>query len=120
MNFVYQTRHGNKLGNCLCACVASITGLPIEEVDFDCRGNDWLDQYNKKMIKKHDKWLFCVNITDHKLMHGVYIAIGDSVDLNCDHAVLWQDGKMVFDPYKHGKGLKGKPNNFMVIVDYVE
>jgi hypothetical protein len=122
MKLVYQTRHGSKRGNCLPACVASLTGLPIEEVDFNCRGKNWLKQYNKKLAQKHGKWLFCVNITDFSFMHGAYIAIGESANSpDCDHAVLWKDNKLFFDPAgKSGKGLKNKPEHFIVVVNYVE
>jgi len=122
MHLVKQTRHGNPDGNCLPACVSSITGIPLEWVDFDCRGKNWLKQYNKKMIKKHGKWLFCMSIHDFSFMNGAYIAVGKSANNpDCDHAVIWKDNKLFFDPAgKYGKGLEGEPKHFIVIVDHVE
>ena len=122
MHLVKQTRHGNKNGNCLPACVASMTGLSIEAVDFDCHGKDWLAQYNDMMIHKYSKWLFPIDIVDHKYMRGAYIAIGKSANNpDCDHAVLWKNGEIFFEPAgRYGKGLKGEPSNFIVILNHVE
>jgi hypothetical protein len=46
MKKVYQTKFGNKSGNCFPACVASILEIPLESIPNVCvLGEDWFDAF---------------------------------------------------------------------------
>lgn len=46
------------------------------------------------------------------------IAMGESNGSGCFHAVIWQNGKIIYDPAQSGFGLKKEPENYLSLVPY--
>jgi hypothetical protein len=99
--FIDQTKTG-KNGNCLSACIASILNIPITEawsLDDVPDDKDWFDDlhtwsqgrgYNCFVREKSKE--FC-------------IAIGSTDRGDIPHAVLAENGKVIFDPHPKKTGL---------------
>ena len=113
MKPVIQTRTG-ATGNCFEACIASILELKLEEVpDFSAYSEDqtWVKKLNK-WLSKRGLVYFEVNIDVSctndffKSRNFYHILIGDTVGGGkLKHAVVGNNGKMVYDPHPSNIGI---------------
>lgn len=99
MTPVYQTIHTDLsrgiIGNCLVACIASLTGLPLEDIPRD---HDNCMQYlsecgwgmkHMKGRPPKDGRHYIASYTVPKRIHQ---------GSNIGHCVIWRNGKIVHDP----------------------
>ena len=119
MKKVYQTVFTNEEntvhGNCLCACIASLLGIDINEVpEINEAGADWFRMLFKFMTEKG----YEVGGTARNLQHlidincqgvdGLYIGCGLSPrkHVKNGHAVLIDiKGNLIHDPHPSGDGI---------------
>lgn len=106
--FRKQTDFGSR-GNCMSACLASLFDIEISEVPnfFDVAGNDaerwwgavrdWLRGYGFGIMSIQPDMLH--------LFEGLFIVGGESTR-GIEHAVIYQNGKVIFDPHPSDCGVK--------------
>lgn len=97
-----------KSGNCAQAAVASILGLPLEDVpDF----KDIADNDSYKFWASFEEFLLeCGFWTIRKdgsnyVPEGLYLACGPSAR-GCGHMVVMEEGALVHDPHFSKEGIK--------------
>lgn len=100
--YVMQTRFGDPDGNCLEACIASITGIGIEEVPHFL-GDDWAYQYRKWLFNAGWHWQFFF-VGEIPTPIGLVIANGES-PRGLGHSVLYREVKLAHDPHPEGGGI---------------
>ncbi len=100
---VVQTKFGDPDGNCLEACIATITGIDLVEIPHFL--DDWFEAYSA--------WLrlrgWCAAWWDSgagSVPPGVAIAAGPG-PRGLRHSVVVRDGNAVHDPHPSGDGLVG-------------
>jgi hypothetical protein len=99
---VYQTKSGPEVGNCYQASVASLLGLPLEDVpDF---GQE--DDPERSYTEFVGRLGFLVLKPPVSLRPNcLYLAFGPSIVTGRPHVVVYQAGKLVHDPHKGRNGL---------------
>jgi hypothetical protein len=106
---VYQTIFGNKNGNCVQACVASILELPLSDVPHFLEYNDWWEALNW-FLGCRGMYAVDLMINVHKragfVCRGYHLINGPNTRNGVLHAVVGKDGRMVHDPFPGGLGLK--------------
>ena len=94
---IYQTRFGDPDGNCLAACVATITGLPLE--DFPpLKSEAWLFHWNAWLRERGwtmDWW----RVGQGEVPAGFSVCSGTSPRGDFHHSVVYLDGKHFHDPH---------------------
>lgn len=101
MEEILQTKIGNKEGNCLAASISSILELDID--DFPELPNKPDGAWNEVANEYLEKIGYClITITHDKAfpfpIKGYHLICGNNPQLNCGHAIVGKDGKIVFDP----------------------
>ena len=119
MVFNEQTKFG-KQGNCLVACVSSLMGLPIEEVPnvetlFDIEQVKTFQDENPPLwgivldTFIRSKGFIWREATEEEKAKPpkdkVFLCIGKGLDGVTNHATLYQNGNLLFDPNPYRKGL---------------
>lgn len=100
MTPTYQTRFGNRRGNCMQAAAASFLDVPLDSVpDFGQRGGweamaEFFERYGYTLVEQ------AVGVVPV----GYYFEVGVSTQLH-EHIVVCQMGRLVHDPNPHGRGL---------------
>lgn len=123
MTFIKQTVSGEGIGNCLGACISSLTGIDLSEFPIHHDGSidgDWAKRINK-ILKPYGYQMIAFDFTKETLeiIDTPIIAGGDSPNYEGQkHVVLWRNGKMLFDPAPSNKGLKGDPKYYILILPY--
>ncbi len=119
-------------GDCQRAALASILGLPYEDVPHFCRYGDGLESPDK-----HIWWWalvgFCATLEppydvmglkpdqvpepseSYDDLFGCYMAIGKSPRGDYNHVVVARGGQIIWDPHPSRAGLDGEP----VEIDYL-
>lgn len=108
-----QNQFGEQ-GNCLSACLASLLNLPLTEVPNFFEACNW-DEHKSdlKWAKAVEKFLadFGLGIMEFSyhpsfsvLLQGKYMVSGPS-PRGYNHAVIYEKGRLVFDPHPEGGGL---------------
>jgi len=121
--FVVKAEDGSILipGNCFSACIASMLGLPLEDVPTFVAFPNWLGLANE-FVKSFGFELFmsvprfieyCRSAKDSGY-HGYYIATGMG-PRGVEHAVICKDGQIVHDPHPEGGGID-KPTSVFVFL----
>jgi len=112
MKEVDQTILGDKCGNCLSACLASILEMPITDFpDYsEWSDNDWIYKYNNFLGKIGYGLLICGPNNDLFVpdIHGIktyHIINGISSRSTEQHSVVGYNGFMIFDPHPSRAGL---------------
>jgi len=128
MKPIDQTTFGDKKGNCLSACLASILELPLDYVPNFC-----VDYSPESWWGEMQKWLNArgviaieVELNDHLRMQvvpGMYCVLsGKSPRGEFDHSVVgWAKGTELFyvhDPHPDHKFLDGLPRHVMFLLGY--
>jgi hypothetical protein len=114
----------NGKNTCLTDCVAYIFNLSSEDVPFFIKNKFWLSKSLNGWLKKRG---YGYELTEEKKNNNKrekYIVLGKSPrshsKLNSKydrriltHAVVYRNGKMIFDPAPIKKGIIGKPNFYL-------
>lgn len=99
MKPVFQTSFEVQ-GNCLCACIASLLEVDIEEVP-NPKHDLWQDEINEWMVKNYGIYMITAHIAGDNLpsamINSYSIGCGQSKS-NLLHAVLCRNGEIVHDP----------------------
>lgn len=110
MTPVYQTDLTPTHGNCFSACLASVLDLPIEQVPnfYDIAPHEngpWWDAV-RAWLKPLGWSVIHLTLDPAHLgeFPGVFI-VGGKTSRHTDHAVVYQDGHLVHDPFPGGVGL---------------
>lgn len=113
MTPVKQTIFGSKKGNCLTACFASMLNIPVDHVP-----NWGVDiAYSAINMFLSNYGFYHVSVSVYNLekqlsqYQGYFLLFGESFSEICDHAVIYKDCNLFFDPMPNGKGLKGLIRN---------
>lgn len=107
---VDQTKFGAPEGNCLMACVASITGIPLEALDdlytaeARAEGSHWWDVFTSA-LNRHGWHAVYLLAEDGVIPRGYAVGSGVS-PRGLRHAVVVQDGAIVHDPHPSRAGVE--------------
>lgn len=128
MKPVEQTKFGYPDGNCMMACVASITEIPLDELpdlrtEADLVGKSWWYVSEKALAKNGWIILWHEVEVDKLIPPGWSIANGDSPRgiTNKDgspvgHSVVVFDGELKHDPHPSDSGLDGPPYSYYILI----
>ena len=114
MKKVYQTRFGEKEGNCFPAALASLFELPLEEVpDFCNIYSTETDEWYEKFVEWLNGFGFTslpVDVDDLNRPNykDCYLLVTGKNSDNINHCVIYKNGKVVHNPNKKSKGIKPK------------
>lgn len=113
-----QFVHQRSDSDCYMACLASLTGIPLEEfkvisneeyeaMSQEDKSNAGTRQHNENLqvLMKHG-WTYARGNSD-KPPPGWCIGSGKSPRGDWDHSIVCLDGKPFFDPHKSGDMLDG-------------
>ena len=119
MKKIYQTEF-YPLGNCFQACIASILEIELDEApNFMKDGvGKWNENWDEFM-KISDYYLLDIELpsnTKDLIYDGIIIANGKSPRGDWNHSIVWQNDRMIHDPYPDGNGIVGKPLCFTLII----
>lgn len=132
MKKVMQTKFGSPDGNCLPACIATVTGIDIDDLPNFCKKYkyDWLEQMaewllimgwatfyfslSNKRRRKDGK----INTDWHFLVpqDTLYLVSGKSPRGKFLHSCVYRNGELFHDPHSESKGLKSEPVDFLFFV----
>ena len=99
---ISQSRFGDPDGNCFEACVATITGIPLDDIPHFL-GDDWYAEYRAWLTGKGWNLIWWDAGTGAE-PPGIAIASGPSVR-GLPHSVVYRDGALAHDPHPSGAGL---------------
>jgi len=101
MRKVDQTRFGKGEGNCLAACVASITEIPLDLLALNWTSDEhWYETLQREMARHG----WTVEYDTAEVPRGYCIASGDAAR-GVTHSVVYFDGTLVHDPHPSRDGL---------------
>ena len=101
MRPIRQTKFGDPEGNCLEACIATITGIDLAEIPHYMEG--WFDAYSAWLRARG----WCVawwEVGAGSVPPGLAIANGPAVR-GLGHSVVTCDGVLAHDPHPSGVGV---------------
>lgn len=119
MKPVFQTTFGIE-GNCLCACIASIFEIDINEVP-NPKHDNWQDEVNEWMVNNFGVYFITANIAGEHLPAAMMksYTIGCSKSINgLIHAVICKGGKIVHDPLPNSGVVFEMINRFDLLVKH--
>jgi hypothetical protein len=99
---VYQTKSGPEVGNCYQASVASLLGLPLEDVP-DFGQEDDPERSYKDFVYGLGFVVLKPPITLKPNCY--YLAFGPSIVTGRPHVVVYRAGRLEHDPHKGRNGL---------------
>lgn len=127
----YQTIFDNKRGDCFRACIATVTGIPLElvpnfcdqEVVENATDGYWWTWFQKWLGHLGCDALFLTSkyVVDHFNPGGVFVVGGQSPRFpDGKHAVVMEltsdkTWKLVHDPHPDNTGIVGDPEDVTVI-----
>ena len=103
MKPIDQTQFGSGHGNCMMACVASITGIPLNELPdvwVVCDDEWWVNIYNELL-----KFGWELVATTVKEAHGRYTIGYGPGPRGLKHSVVCRHGRIIHDPHPSREGL---------------
>lgn len=132
MKPVQQTIFGQKKGNCLPACIASILEIPIDDLPNFCakKGTNWITD-TAEWLHLHGWSMFYFSLNPRRKRKdgrvnadwhfniprdALYIAGGKSPRGNWNHACIYRDNELIHDPHPDGTGLVGNPIDYTILV----
>ncbi len=108
-----QTIFDGENGNCLQACVATITRLPMDAVpNFSTFREKWFDA----LLSWADARGYEMMPVNPKHWDAPVLAFGQS-PRGIRHAVVWDGDSMMHDPHPDGAGLVSVEDEFWAITD---
>ena len=114
---VDQTKFGKPDGNCFAACLASIFGLPLDDIpEFHTVSGEsgWWFHFNE-WSREHGYEVLMVRGIDHAPVGMKCIASGMS-GRGLNHAVVWEDGKIKHDPHPSRDGFVDNPTSYIYFI----
>jgi hypothetical protein len=121
MKPVYQTKFGDKEGNCFAACLASLLEIEIDSVpDFYAlyrsawylRFQDWLQQFGLVAVMFSD--------LPNDFPRNLYYLVGGESERGILHSCVAYNEEIVHDPHPSGTGLKRIDDYTFFIRTFVE
>lgn len=120
---LHDTENG-VYGDCFRACVASILGMPSEDVPHFCDNDNinWFADLEDFLLPLGLAPLLFETKLNHKDMHfnccsSEMIASGTSPRFpDLLHSVVYKEGSMSHDPHPDKTGIIGKPKDVLVFV----
>jgi len=114
---------GYRKGDCYRACIATITGIPYNNIPHFCANeNKWWWRDTVRFLKFYKLNIFMINADEsgYNLIryYNKPVMAGGSTKrykYNCDHMVVYRGDKMIFDPNPYGKGLKVVKNFTLIL-----
>ena len=100
---IQQTAFGDPDGNCLEACFASLTGIPLDEIPHFLNER-WFGSYCRWFIERGwelDYWTGGIEAAPD----GYAIASGPA-NRGLDHSVIYHGTEFFHDPHPSGDGLE--------------
>jgi hypothetical protein len=130
---IEQTRFGGpaapieERGNCFAACLASILGCPLEDVDAPFDEEDkatyWLDAFQQRLIMAGLPYrLLILKATGDVLRFlgdALYIAGGPSPRGAYLHSCVYREGALLHDPFPGGSGFKDQVVKDIVVLIWI-
>lgn len=117
-------------GNCHITCLANLMGLPVEwcpriEEMFACKKPvGFWGAVTNLWLKHYDKMLVCVNkefIEQYEKTANYYLVSGISPRFADQyHQVIYQQGKLAFDPHPDDTGIIEEDVVYEILVPYSE
>lgn len=98
--FVKQTKFGEPDGNCLEACFATLTGIPLDDIPHFLQAT-WFFRYRMWLRKRG--W-HIEHFAAPTPLPGVAIAGGFS-ERGIRHSCIYLDGELFHDPHPSNAGL---------------
>lgn len=102
MTPVYQTKFGDPDGNCFEACIATITGIALDEIPHYL-DDDWFGSYSA-WLREHGWLAAWWEAGTGCEPPGLAIANGVA-SRGLRHSVVVRDGALAHDPHPEGTGL---------------
>lgn len=114
----FQTSFGDKQGNCLSACIASLLELAIEDVPNFCvdYGDEHWQDATEEWLRKRGLALVSVQINEEVPPWDFYWMAGGKSRRGVYHSVIYRAGELVHDPHPSACGLNGDPTDGFVIL----
>ena len=125
MKKVYQTRYGEKEGNCFQAALASLFELELEEVPDFCNiysieTEEWYEEFLKWLQKRgySSVPLYFKETVEHPLRYKncLLLVTGKTQD-EVNHCVIYKNGKSIHNPNKNCKGIKPETIDIIFPID---
>jgi hypothetical protein len=92
-------------GNCFAACLSSLFGVQITDVEYIVDGETgWLQRFEAWLNVRGLTFAF-VTADAHRLPDTLYIACGFTETRPQYHAVIYRADTLVHDPHPDGAGL---------------
>lgn len=107
MTPVDQTKFGFPEGNCFAACVASLTGVPLEDVPPFCSREGWWEAFCE-WLEQRGWYPIAGEGAPHEMIVG-YVIVSGPANRGLDHATIWRHGALVHDPHPSRDGLLSAP-----------
>lgn len=115
MKRIKQTRLGDKEGNCLEACLASLLELGIDNVPVCGDKENWFEILNNWLIFEFGLYMVVMKIRPQFVPKGYHMIWGEGPRYkDVDHSVVGLHGKIIFDPHPSNEGLV-KKNEYVVL-----
>ena len=117
MTPVDQTKFSGpgSVGNCFPACVASITGIPLDEIPNFCeRPEEWFADAMAWCALRG--WALSPE-NDDELPDGKPCIASGPGPRGKRHSVVWMDGKMIHDSHPSRAGLVDYPEEFETLTE---
>lgn len=115
MRAVDQTQYGDQKGNCFAACVASLTGLPLdtltERIDMG-RAEDPTEHWWTRAVRVVADMGWCLAYHEDRVPVG-YTIMSGMAERGLLHSVVAYDGRMVHDPHYSRAGLLDGDRDFI-------
>lgn len=113
MKPVFQTRYGDKKGNCFQAALASLFELELNDVPDFCNKysthtDEWYIQFLKWLNKQGYSSTTIIDDLEHPRYKNCYLLVTGKNKDNVNHCVIYLNGKPVHNPNKNCKGIKPK------------
>lgn len=124
-----QTLFGNEEGNCYAACVASVTGIPLEEVPNFCLKSTWLaDSINWLRDRGWGVFYLYDVAGERSNLPGTVrwwssypcIVTGKSPRGDWLHCVVDQGGEVVHDPHPDKTGILPPTRDAILVYPLVQ
>lgn len=109
---VQQTKFGDPDGNCLEACFASLTGIPLGEIPHFLNAG-WFGSYARWFLENGWHLLYWHG-DETEAPVGYAIASGPAIR-GLDHSTIYLNGKLHHDPHPSNSGLESV-HDWMILV----
>lgn len=110
---VMQTKFGGGLGNCMIACLASMLGVPLEEVP-DIPPTDPTRPFKLDAWLKREWGLRLAHLHGDPVLLGIAAIRGGPGPRGFSHACIYVDETLLHDPHPEGGGLLSMESYYLI------